>query len=83
MIIRSSVSLVRLSLILLLIEHGAHVEISGCEFIECTAFRLEPDPTNRTYDTRNNLDGEIIADGIVQASIQPASVHVFCNPINE
>jgi sphingosine kinase len=79
MLIRSNVSRFRGILMLLGIETGNHVGMPGCEFIECSAYRLEPDPTNlRT--SRNNIDGEPVEDGMIQACVIPTAARVFCSP---
>jgi sphingosine kinase len=79
MLLRGNVSRIRMLLMLLAVETGNHVGMPGCEFIECSAYRLEPNPTNRQI-TRNNIDGEPIEDGMIQACVIPAAVRVFCNP---
>ena len=57
-------------------EHGGHVAMNGVEFIECSAFRLEP----ITKGSFNNLDGEVIESGPIQGSVLPSSFVAYCNP---
>ena len=65
LIVRSSVSRLRLLQILLKLDSGKHIECDGLEVVCCSAYRLEP-LTDNTY---NDLDGELIEDGPIQASI--------------
>jgi len=76
MVVRGNVSRLRLALILLSMEHGGHVGMNGVEFIECSAYRLEP----ITKGSFNDLDGEVIEDGSIQAAISPPSLRAYCNP---
>ena len=48
----------------------------GVEIIECTAYRLEP----ITSGSFNDLDGEVIEAGIVQGSVLPGAIQVYCRP---
>ena len=57
-------------------EHGAHFGMSGVEFIECSAFRLEP----LTEGSFNDLDGEVIESGDIQAAVLPSSIQAYCMP---
>jgi sphingosine kinase len=54
-------------------ETGAHVNSDYVEFFECVAFRLEPE----TSKSSNNLDGEQIEDGPIQARIMPGAIQFF------
>lgn len=76
MVVRGNISRVRLALILLSMEHGGHVGMKGVELIECCAYRLEP----ITEGSFNDLDGEVIESGSIQATILPLSLQVYCNP---
>lgn len=71
-----NVSRLRLALILLSMEHGAHFGMRGVEFIECSAYRLEP----TTPGSFNVLDGEVVESGPIQCSVMPSSIRAFCNP---
>eukprot|EP00535_Pseudo-nitzschia_heimii_P008661 CAMPEP_0197179878 /NCGR_PEP_ID=MMETSP1423-20130617/4686_1 /TAXON_ID=476441 /ORGANISM="Pseudo-nitzschia heimii, Strain UNC1101" /LENGTH=548 /DNA_ID=CAMNT_0042629863 /DNA_START=1 /DNA_END=1644 /DNA_ORIENTATION=- len=59
MIVRGDVSRIQLALILLSMESGGHKYMTGVEFIECSAYRLEP----ITQGSFNDLDGEVIEAG--------------------
>jgi sphingosine kinase len=71
-----SVSRYRMVRILLGLETGSHVNMPGVEFVECTAYRLE----HLTVGSFNDIDGEQVEDGPVQAHVLPAAFQVFCNP---
>jgi sphingosine kinase len=71
-----NVSRLRLALILLAMEHGGHVGMNGVEFIQCSAYRLEP----ITRGSYNDLDGEVIESGPIQASVLPSSIQAYSNP---
>ena len=60
--------------ILLGLETASHVDIPQAEFIQCTAYRLEP----ITTPSINDLDGEVIEAGPVQAQVIPSAMKVFC-----
>ena len=76
MIRSGNVSRLRLALILLSMEHGGHVGMNGVEFVKCSAYRLEP-ITNGSF---NDLDGEVIESGHIQAAISQPSLQAYCNP---
>lgn len=65
LIVRSSVSRLRLLQMLLKLETGGHVDCKGLEIVSCLAYRLEPLSDN----TYNDLDGEMIEGGTIQASL--------------
>jgi len=65
LIVRSSCSRLRLLQMLLKLETGGHIHCEGLEVVTCVAYRLEP----LTYNTYNDLDGELIQDGPIQASV--------------
>ena len=52
---------------------GAHTKFSQCEFIPCTAFRLEP-----ITPSINDIDGEVVESGPIQAKVMPGAMKVFC-----
>ncbi|CAB9505814.1 Sphingosine kinase 1 [Seminavis robusta] len=55
------------------IEDGSHVKFPQAEFIPCTAFRLEP-----ATPSINDIDGEVVESGPVQAKVMPGAMKVFC-----
>ena len=57
-------------------EHGGHFGMSGVEFIECYAYRLEP----ISRGSFNDLDGEVIESGPIQAAVLPSSIQAYCTP---
>ena len=59
--------------ILIGLEDGSHVNYPQVEFIECTAFRLEP-----ASESINDLDGEVIESGPVQGRVLPAALKLYC-----
>ena len=59
--------------ILLGLETASHVSNKHVEFIKCLAFRLEP----ITPGSFNDLDGEVIESGPIQAHVMPAAINVF------
>ena len=59
-------------------EHGGHVDMTGVEFIKCSAYRLEP----ITKGSFNDLNGEVIEDGPIQAVTAPLSLRAYCNPLD-
>lgn len=65
LIVRSSVSRLRLLQMLLKLETGGHIDCTGLEVVSCLAYRLEPLSDN----TYNDLDGELIEGGTIQASL--------------
>ena len=62
--------------VLLAIDEGKHIEVPGSEVIECVAYRLDP----TTAGSFNDLDGEVVESGPIQAKVVPASVQTFCKP---
>ncbi len=59
--------------ILLGFETGSHVSSPKAEFIDCVAFRL--DPISR--GSFNNIDGEVVEPGRIQAYVQPSAIRFF------
>jgi sphingosine kinase len=74
-VIKAGISRLRLIQMLLSMDSGGHTGIPGAEFIQCRAFRLEP----RTPGSFNDVDGEPVEDGPIQAQVQPGAMQVFCN----
>eukprot|EP00934_Nitzschia_sp_Nitz4_P008710 Nitzschia sp. Nitz4//scaffold3_size479765//220203//221882//NITZ4_000094-RA/size479765-augustus-gene-1.599-mRNA-1//-1//CDS//3329550740//8700//frame0 len=74
-IVKKPISRLRMALILLGLEHGGHVGMTGVEFVECTAYRLEP----ITPGSFNDLDGEVIEAGPVQGMVLPGAIQAYCN----
>lgn len=75
MIVRKGLSKRQLIRILLNIADGTHVDLPGVEFVECVAYRLEP----LSQGSFNDIDGEVVEDGPIQANVLPKTVQVFCN----
>jgi diacylglycerol kinase family enzyme len=59
--------------ILLGLETGSHADLPQAEFIECSAYRLEP----ITEGSYNDLDGEVIETGPIQGMVMPGAMKVF------
>ena len=70
-----NISRLRLALILLAMENGGHVDMHGVEFIQCTAYRLEP----ITPGSFNDLDGEVVEAGPIQGTVLPEAVEAYCD----
>lgn len=77
MMIRKRPSRATLLKILLAVSNGAHLDIDGVEFVQCTAYRLEP----LSPGSFNDVDGEKVEDGPIQAHVIPCSMQIFCNSI--
>jgi len=73
MVVRAPISRLRMVQIALAMETGRHVNHGRCEMYECVAFRLEP----LEDGSHNDLDGEKIEDGPIQAAVQPAAARFF------
>jgi len=73
MVVRAPISRLRMVQIALAMETGRHVHHDRCEMYECVAFRLEP----LEDGSHNDLDGEKIEDGPIQAAVQPAAARFF------
>lgn len=61
-----------LAKILIGLETGASATMPGVEYIKCSAYRLEP------TDGINDLDGEVIESGPVQAKVMPGAMNIYC-----
>lgn len=72
---RGHVTRFRLALIALTMAQGGQVDMPCVEFIQCTAYRLEP----ITPGSFNDLDGEVVEPGPIQATVLPRAMQVFCN----
>ena len=70
------ISRIYMARILLALESGSHVDMPGVEFIQCKAYRLEP----LSPGSYNNIDGEVVEPGPVQAKVLPGAARLFCNP---
>ncbi|CAJ1914332.1 unnamed protein product [Cylindrotheca closterium] len=79
LVVRENISRLRMAMILLGLDSGDHANMPGVEFIRCSAYRLEP----ITPGSFNDLDGEVIEAGPVQAHVMPGAVNVFCTPIDK
>jgi sphingosine kinase len=71
-----NVSRYQLTKIMLGLETGSHYQLPGVEYLTCTAFRLEP----ATAGSFNDIDGEPVENGPIQAHVVPGSVSFFGNP---
>jgi len=75
MLVRGNVSRYRLARILLgLGGDGSHADLPGVEWIACTAYRLEPVDTTASF---NDIDGEEVEKGPIQACVLPKAVRYF------
>jgi sphingosine kinase len=59
--------------VLLSLASGSHATHPAVEFVECVAYRLEP----LVEGSYNDLDGEVIESGPVQAQVMPHALQVF------
>lgn len=73
MVVRKPCSRYESVAILLALEDGTHVNHPKVEFIACKAYRLEP----ITPGSFNDLDGEVIESGPIQAHVQPGAIQMF------
>ena len=73
LVVRGKWSRYQMTLLLLALETGTHIRSPAAEFIECVAYRLEP-ITSGSY---NDLDGEEIEPGPIQAHVMPGAIQVF------
>jgi len=73
LLVRGNVSRYRMARILLGLETGSHINMPGVELIACTAYRLEP----LVAGSYNDLDGEVIEEGPLQAQVFPAAYRLF------
>jgi sphingosine kinase len=67
-----NVSRLGLAKILIGMDDGSCANMSGVEYISCCAYRLEP------KEGINDLDGEVIESGPIQAKVMPAALKVHC-----
>lgn len=73
MVVRKPCTRFEMVSILLALETGSHVNHKRVEFIPCKAYRLEP----MTDGSFNDLDGEVIQSGPIQARVQPSAIQMF------
>jgi sphingosine kinase len=64
---------VAMASILIGLDHGNHADHPDTEFIECVAYRLEP----LCEGSHNDLDGELIESGPIQAQVTPGALQIF------
>lgn len=77
LLIRKSCSRYNLLKFLLQLEHGTHIHTKGVEVIPCVAFRLEP--LEGQWRSFNDVDGEVVDKGPIQAVIKPSALNVYAN----
>jgi len=75
MLVRGSASRLDLIQIFTSIEAGDHINLNQVEFIKCTAFRVEP--VGNGITSFNDVDGEAVEDGIIQAQVNPKEMKFF------
>lgn len=73
-IVRGHVTRLQLIRMLLSLESGGHRHLPGAEFIDCVAYRLEP----QSPGSFNDIDGEAVEDGPIQGVVQPQTMQIFC-----
>mmetsp|Transcript_18581 Transcript_18581/g.40242 ORF Transcript_18581/g.40242 Transcript_18581/m.40242 type:complete len:716 (-) Transcript_18581:49-2196(-) len=76
MVVRKPISRLEMIQIALAIETGHHVHHTKCEMYECVAYRLEP-LVEGGGSSHNDLDGEKIEDGPIQACVLPGAARFF------
>ena len=72
-IVRGHVTRLQLIRMLLSLESGGHRHLPGAEFIDCVAYRLEP----QSPGSFNDIDGEAVEDGPIQGVVQPQTMQIF------
>lgn len=78
MLLKYPISRMKLIQVFLDFETGKHVRHKDViSTISCVAYRWEPAPPRQSY---NNIDGEVVEPGPIQATIQPQSLKMFVNP---
>jgi len=55
-------------------ENGSHASYKKAEFYDCVAFRLDP----ISKGSYNDLDGEVVESGRIQAKVVPGAMNFFC-----
>lgn len=73
MVVRSPISRLQMLKLALGIESAGHIHHDRCEMYECMAFRLVPGEEG----SHNDLDGEKIEDGPIQACVLPGAANFF------
>ncbi|KAL3791593.1 hypothetical protein HJC23_012183 [Cyclotella cryptica] len=79
LVVRGSCSRIRLLEMLLKLESGNHIHCRDLEVIDCVAYRLTPLSEN----SYNDLDGELIESGPIQAHIIPFGAQFFAGKMKE
>lgn len=74
LIVRRPISRWRMARILLGLENGSHEHLPGVEWIQCKQYRLVAADENVSY---NNVDGEEVVRGSVQAIVEPTHLMYF------
>mmetsp|Transcript_4146 Transcript_4146/g.8778 ORF Transcript_4146/g.8778 Transcript_4146/m.8778 type:complete len:312 (+) Transcript_4146:1-936(+) len=78
LVVRASCPRWRLILMLLQLESGNHIHCKGLEVISCRAYRLEP----LSYNSYNDIDGELVEDGVIQAHMMPRGAQFFAGKVD-
>jgi len=73
LIIREPCPRLELAKIMIGLENASHVSSKNAEVIKCVAFRLQP----LSPGSCNDLDGEVIEAGPVQAHVMPSAMNIF------
>lgn len=76
---RASCSRLRFLELVLKLESGDHIKCKDTEVVDCVAYRLEP-LTDNSY---NDLDGELIEPGPIQACVVPSGAQFFAGKISD
>ena len=74
---RKPISRMELIKILSGFENGEHIKEDKLEIYPCIAYRLEPIMSPYSSQSFNDLDGEIIESGPIQAYVLPSKICVF------
>lgn len=64
---------------MLKLETGRHIECEDAEVVRCVAYRLEQLSNN----SHNDLDGELIEPGPIQARVIPSGAQFFAGTKQE
>lgn len=70
---KGSLSRIGMLKFLLAVSTGKHLSIPGVESVQCRAFRLVPS----TSGSFNDIDGEVVEDGPIQAEVLPSRMRTF------
>jgi diacylglycerol kinase family enzyme len=74
---RASCSRLRFLELVLKLESGDHINCKDTEVVDCIAYRLEPLSDN----SHNDLDGELIEPGPIQACVVPSGAQFFAGKV--